>query len=73
MESFRNPKFVERYEDVSFDLETPLITQVANGAHQIKNNYRFVADNSGEVAPFDCIVHDLRQTLSLNYWLMVVT
>ena len=53
MESFRNPKFVERYEDVSFDLETPLITQVANGAHQKKTGYRFVADNSGEVAPFD--------------------
>ena len=53
MESFRNPKFVQRYEDVSFDLETPLITQVANGAHQIKTGYRFVADNSGEVAPFD--------------------
>ena len=36
MESFRDPKFVQRYEDVSFDLETPLITQVANTAHQKK-------------------------------------
>ena len=36
MESFRNPNFVQRYEDVPFDLETPLVTQVANGAHQKK-------------------------------------
>ena len=53
MESFRNPKFVERYEDVVFDLETPLVTQLANDAQQIKTGYRFVADNSGEVSPFD--------------------
>ena len=53
MESFRNPKFVQRYKDVSFDLQTPLVTEVANGAHQIKTGYRFVADNTGEVAPFD--------------------
>ena len=53
MESFRNPKFVQRYEDVSFDLETPLQTVIANNAHQIKTGYRFIADNSGEVAPFD--------------------
>ena len=53
MESFRNPKFVERYEDVVFDLQTPLNTTVANGASQIKTGYRFVADNAGEVSPFD--------------------
>ena len=51
--AFRNPKFVERNEDVVFDLETPLVTAVANNAHQTKTGYRFVADNSGEVAPFD--------------------
>ena len=53
MESFRNPKFVQRYEDISFDLNTPLVTVLANGAYQKKDGYRFVADNSGEVAPFD--------------------
>ena len=53
MESFRNPKFVQRYEDVVFDLQTPLKTTIANNAHQIKTGYRFVADNAGEVAPFD--------------------
>ena len=52
MESFRNPKFVERYEDISFDLNIPLVTP-GNTAYQKKDGYRFVADNSGEVAPFD--------------------
>ena len=38
MESFRNPDFVERYEDVIFDLETPIVTTIANGASQKKKN-----------------------------------
>ena len=53
MESFRNPKFVQRYEDISFDLTNPLVSELANGAYQKKDGYRFVADNTGEVAPFD--------------------
>ena len=53
MESFRNPDFVERYEDVVFDLETPIVVNLANGASQKKKDYKFVADNSGEVASFD--------------------
>jgi len=53
MESFRNPKYVERYEDVIFELETPLNTVVANNRSQKKDGYRFVVDNSGEVTPFD--------------------
>ena len=53
MESFRNPDFVEIYEDVVFDLETPIRKIVANGTSQTKEGYKFVADNSGEVAPFD--------------------
>ena len=53
MESFRNPNFVERYEDVIFDLDTPIITAVANGASQKKEGYKFFADKSGEVVPFD--------------------
>ena len=52
MESFRNPDFVGRYEDVVFDLETP-ITLPGNNAEQKKGEYKLVADNSGEVAPFD--------------------
>ena len=53
MKSFRDPKYIERYEDVVFDLETALNTTVANNAKQKKNGYRFVVDNSGEVTPFD--------------------
>ena len=50
---FRNSKYIERYEDVVFELETPLNTVVANNAHQKKDGYRFVCDNSGELTPFD--------------------
>ena len=53
MQSFRDPDYVERYEDVVFDLETALNTTVSNNAHQKKNGYRFVVDNTGEVTPFD--------------------
>ena len=53
MKSYRNPKYVERYEDVVFDLETALNTTVPNNARQKKDGYRFVVDNSGEVTPFD--------------------
>ena len=42
MKSFRDPNYVERYEDVIFDLETALNTTVANNAHQKKDGYRFV-------------------------------
>ena len=53
MESFRNPDFVKRYEDVVFDLETPIVANLTNGASQKKEGCKFVADNGGEVAPFD--------------------
>ena len=52
MKSFRNPEYLERYEDVVFDLEQTLATP-GNGAHQTKTGHRFVADNTGEVTPFD--------------------
>ena len=54
MKSFRNPKYIERYEDVFFQLETPLNTgNPGNNRSQKKNGYRFVVDNTGEVTPFD--------------------
>ena len=53
MENYRNPKYVERLEDVVFELETPLNAVVANNRSQKKDGYRFVVDNSGEVTPFD--------------------
>ena len=67
MESFRNPDFVERYEDVIFDLETPIVTTIANGASQKKKDYKFVADNSGEVSPFDWYNARIIVDLKLNY------
>ena len=52
MKSFRNPRYLERYEDVVFDLEQALAAP-GNGAHQTKTGHRFVADNTGEATPFD--------------------
>ena len=67
---FRNSKYVERYEDVFFELETPINTTVGNNAHQKKDGYRFVADNTGEVTPFDWynsrIVVDFKVELLVN-------
>ena len=53
MKSFRNPKYLERYEDVVFDLEQAINVAPANNATQTRNNLKFVVDNSGEVTPFD--------------------
>lgn len=36
MKSFRNPKYLERYEDVVFVLEQALDVEPANAAHQTK-------------------------------------
>ena len=52
MKSFRDPKYVERYEDVIFDLKKALHTTVANNANQKRDGYKFAVDNSGEVTPF---------------------
>ena len=53
MKSIRNPKHLERYEDVVFDLEQPLNIAPANNTVQVRNNLKFIADNSGEATPFD--------------------
>ena len=53
MPNFCNPKCLERYEDLVFNLEQATVTNVVNNAHQKKDGYRFVHDNSGEVTPFD--------------------
>ena len=53
MNSFRNPKYLEREEDVVFDLEQALDVGPANNAHQNKTGLRFIADNTGEATPFD--------------------
>ena len=55
MKSFRNPKYLERYEDVIFDLERPLVTAdpEANATQVRAPNLKFIADNTGEATPFD--------------------
>ena len=53
MKSFRNPKYLERCEDVVFDLEQNINVAPANNTDQVRNNLKFIADNSGEVTPFD--------------------
>ena len=53
MKSFRNPKYLERYEDVVFDLEQALDIDPANTAYQNRVGLKIVADNTGEATPFD--------------------
>ena len=54
MKSFRNQKYLERYEDVVFDLQQALSqTTVENTIAQTRNVLRFVVDNTGEATPFD--------------------
>ena len=53
MKSFRNPKYLERYEDVVFDLEQALDVAPADTRHQNKTGLRFIADNTDEFTPFD--------------------
>ena len=51
---FRNPKYVERIEDIFYELETPLVTaNPANNASQKKQNHRFVVDNTNSKSPSD--------------------
>ena len=53
MKSFRNPKYLERYEDVLFQLENPINIAPANNTTQVRDNLKFIADNTGETTPFD--------------------
>ena len=53
MKAFRNPKYLERYEDVVFDLEKALDTNPGNTHYQNRDGIRFVADNKGDATPFD--------------------
>ena len=55
MKFFRNPKYMylERYEDVVFDLEQPLDINPNDGLYQKREVMKIVADNTGESTPFD--------------------
>ena len=52
-DNFRNPKYVKRYEYTYYDLQTSLVSVVANNATQLKEGYRFEVDNSSESNPID--------------------
>ena len=53
MKSFRTPRYLERYEDVVFELENHLNIRETNAQHQNRDGLKIVADNSGETTPFD--------------------
>ena len=53
MKSFRVPRYLERYEDVVFDLEQPLDINPNDGQYQKREVMEIVADNTGETTPFD--------------------
>ena len=53
MKSFRTPRYIERYEDVVFDLENGLEINPIDTQHQDRGILKIVADNSGETTPFD--------------------
>ena len=53
MKSFRTPRYLERYEDVVFDLENRLEINPNNTQHQNRDGLKIVADDSGETTPFD--------------------
>ena len=53
MKSFRVPRYLERYEDVVFDLEQPLDINRNDGQYQKREVMKIVADNTGETTPFD--------------------
>ena len=63
MKSFRNPKYLERYEDVVFDLEQPLDANPNDGSYQKREVMKIVADNTGETTPFDWY----NSRLSINF------
>ena len=53
MKSFRNPKYLERYEDFVFDFEKTFNITPGDTNEQKREGLRIVADNSGEATPFD--------------------
>ena len=63
MKSFRTPRYLERYEDVVFDLENRLEINPNNTQHQNRDGLKIVADNSGETTPFDWY----KARLSVNF------
>ena len=65
MKSFRNPKYLERYEDIVFHLEQPLLTP-ADTNYQNREGIRIVADNTGDATPLIGIIQDYLLILKLT-------
>ena len=53
MKCFRVTQYLERYEDVVFDLEQPLKFDPNDTQYQNRDGMKIVADNTGETTPFD--------------------
>ena len=73
MKSFRDPKYVERYEDVIFDLETALNTTVTNNAHQKKMATDLLLITAERLHHSTGIMLESVLILKKSCWLMEVT
>ena len=52
MKSFRNPKYLERYEGIVFDLEKNLTIPIDTQTQE-RAGMKIVVDNTGDSTPFD--------------------
>ena len=51
---FRSDKYLNRMEYYAYDLETDISTTIrGNGQEQMKNQHRFIIDNTAEINPID--------------------
>ena len=63
MTNYRNPKYIERYEDVVFELDQTLGSP-GNTQYQVRENNRIIVDNRGETTPLDW--YNARFNVSFN-------
>ena len=66
MNSFRNPKYLERKEDVVFDREQPLATNPGNSETQTRNNIRFLRITQERLLHLIGITRDFQCILKLT-------
>ena len=51
---FRSDKYLNRMEYYAYDLETDISTTIGgNNQEQMKNQHRFIIDNTAEINPID--------------------
>ena len=51
---FRSDKYLKRMEYYAYDLETDITSTIGeNGKEQVKNQHRFIIDNTAEINPID--------------------